>query len=66
MALVFLNGIRILDLSQFLPGPFATQMLSDMGADVVKVELPKGDLMRGLDPITNDRGQPVSCTRQRR
>ena len=56
MALVFLNGIRILDLSQFLPGPFATQMLSDMGADVVKVEPPKGDPMRGLDPITNDRG----------
>ena len=56
MALAFLNGIRILDLSQFLPGPFATQMLSDMGADVVKVEPPKGDPMRGLDPITNDRG----------
>lgn len=56
MTLAFLNGIRILDLSQFLPGPFATQMLSDMGADVVKVEPPKGDPMRGLDPITNDRG----------
>lgn len=56
MALTFLNDIRILDLSQFLPGPFATQMLSDMGADVVKVEPPKGDPMRGLDPITNDRG----------
>jgi len=56
MALSFLIGIRVLDLSQFLPGPFATQMLSDMGADVVKVEPPKGDPMRGLDPITNDRG----------
>lgn len=55
MALAFLNGIRILDLSQFLPGPFATQMLSDMGADVVKVEPPRGDPMRDLDPITNDR-----------
>jgi len=52
----FLDGIRVLDLSQFLPGPFATQMLSDMGADVVKVEPPKGDPMRGLDPITNKRG----------
>jgi alpha-methylacyl-CoA racemase len=55
MAMHFLQGIRILDLSQFLPGPFATQMLADMGADVVKVEPPKGDPMRGLDPITNER-----------
>lgn len=52
----FLENIRVLDLSQFLPGPFATQMLSDMGADVVKVEPPKGDPMRDLNPITNERG----------
>lgn len=52
----FLDDIRVLDLSQFLPGPFATQMLADMGADVVKVEPPKGDPMRDLDPITNNRG----------
>ena len=52
----FLKGIRVLDLSQFLPGPFATQMLSDMGADVLKVEPPNGDPMRELNPVTNERG----------
>jgi len=46
----FLCGVRVLDLSQFLPGPFATQLLSDMGADVLKVEPPAGDPMRRLDP----------------
>jgi len=52
----FLKGVRVLDLSQFLPGPFATQMLSDMGADVLKVEPPNGDPMRDLNPVTNERG----------
>jgi len=51
----FLDDLRVIDLSQFLPGPFATQMLADMGASVLKVEPPAGDPMRRLDPST---GQP--------
>jgi alpha-methylacyl-CoA racemase len=45
----FLEGVRVLDLSQYLPGPFATRMLADMGADVVKVEPPGGEPGRRLD-----------------
>ena len=41
-----LEGIRVLDLSIWRPGPYATQLLVEMGADVVKVEPPGGDPMR--------------------
>jgi crotonobetainyl-CoA:carnitine CoA-transferase CaiB-like acyl-CoA transferase len=44
-----LQGIRILDFSHLLQGPFATQLLADMGADVIKIERPgAGDLFRSL------------------
>ena len=46
-----LRGIRVLDLSRLLPGPFLTMILADMGADVVKVEDPRvGDYMRAFPP----------------
>jgi len=47
-----LEGIKILDLSRYLPGPFCTQILADFGAEVIKVEDPRGgDLGRSLTPL---------------
>ncbi|HKM64084.1 MAG TPA: CoA transferase [Acidisphaera sp.] len=46
----FLDGLRVVDVSAYLPGPLASLLLSDMGADVVKVEPPQGDGMRLLGP----------------
>ena len=48
-----LDGVKIVDLSNMLMAPYATQILGDMGADVIKVEAPGGDPIRGIGPLKN-------------
>ena len=48
-----LKGVKIVDLTTVVMGPFATQILGDMGADIIKVEAPAGDNMRWVGPMKN-------------
>ncbi|MGE3600605.1 MAG: CoA transferase, partial [Dehalococcoidia bacterium] len=46
-----LTPYRIVDLTNVLMGPYATQILGDMGADIIKIEPLEGDLTRGVAPF---------------
>lgn len=65
-----LSGVRVLDLSRVLAGPFCTMNLADLGAEVVKLELPgRGDDSRGYPPMipgTADSGYFYSVNRGKR
>src|SRR5882672_9792699 len=55
-----LEGIRVIELANFIAGPLCGTLLADMGADVVKIEPPGGDMSRATPPIRN--GESVSFT----
>jgi len=62
-----LNGIRVLDLTTVVLGPFATQMLGDFGASVIKIENLDGDMMRAVRPGSSDEMGAgfVNCNRNK-
>lgn len=64
-----LDGIKILELTAVVLGPWACQILGDMGADIIKIEAPYGDSNRSLGAIRNTKGMSalyLTCNRNKR
>ena len=63
-----LQGFKVLDLTTFLSGPYCTQVMADLGADVVKVESPNGDSSRHIPPhfVNNDSAYYLANNRNKR
>ena len=62
-----LSGVRILDLTTMVSGPMATMMLADQGADVIKIESPRGDHMRHVSAMNKGMSASfLSCNRSKR
>ncbi len=63
-----LSPLRVLDFTQFLSGPYATQILGDLGADVIKVESVEGDMTRRLPPhfVGSESAYYLSVNRSKR
>lgn len=63
-----LSGYKVVDLTTFLSGPFTTQILADLGADVLKVEAPSGDSSRSIPPhfVDGDSAYYLGINRSKR
>ena len=62
---MLLEGVRVVDLTTVVMGPLATRMLADMGADVVWVESPEGDVLRDYEPMRSAKMSAFSMSMSR-